>query len=422
MSIEERMTIDERRKYLHSMRKRYKQAGRLGQGHLLDEMETITGLHRKTLTRLMNGPLARKKRLKQRGCTYGAEIDAALRVIAESVDYVCAERLTPNLTWLAGHLAAHAELTITPELLAGLAQISVPTVRRRLARMQQDQRRLPRKGPERANQITREIPMRRIPWDEAQPGHFEIDLVHHCGISASGEYVHTLQWIDVATGWSERVAILGRSYRVMECAFRYILARLPFPILELHPDNGSEFLNQHLIRFFHEQVSGADLSRSRPYHKNDNRKVEQKNSTLVRALIGHDRLDTVEHTCLLNQFYDQMWYYYNFFQPVMHLVEKQITPVAGQLAHVKRRFDQAQTPFDRLCATNAMVEADRQRLRDRRDQTNPRQLRQDIYALRDRLFALPGAVPGSSQDVYQTMLMPTTLTKGADTLVTLSIE
>ena len=149
--------------------------------------------------------------------------------------------------------------------------------------------------------------MRRIPLDEAQPGHFEIDLVHHCGVSASGEYVHTLQWIDVATGWSERVAILGRSYRVMEWAFRYILARLPFPILELHPDNGSEFLNQHLIRFFHEQVSGADLSRSRPYHKNDNRKVEQKNSTLVRALIGHDRLDTVEHTGLLNQFYDQMW-------------------------------------------------------------------------------------------------------------------
>lgn len=264
--------------------------------------------------------------------------------------------------------------------------------------------------------------MRRIPWDEAQPGHLEIDLVHHCGISASGEYVHTLQWIDVATGWSERVAILGRSYRVMEWAFRYILARLPFPILELHPDNGSEFLNQHLIRFFHEQVSGADLSRSRPYHKNDNRKVEQKNSTLVRALIGHDRLDTVEQTCLLNQFYDQMWYYYNFFQPVMHLVEKQITPVAGQLAHVKRRFDQAQTPFDRLCATDAMAEADRQRLRDRRDQTNPRQLRRDIYALRDRLFALPMAVPGSSQDVFQTMLMPTILTKGADTPVTLSFE
>jgi hypothetical protein len=350
--------------------------------------------------------LVRKPRQQQRGCTYGADVDDALRVMAETVDYVCAERLTPNLAWLAEHLAAHGELQATPELLAALAQISVSTVRRRLARIQQDQPRLPRKGPERANQVTRAIPMGRIPWDEAQPGHFEIDLVHHCGVSASGEYVHSLQWIDVATGWSERVAVLGRSYRVMESAFRYILARLPFPVLELHPDNGSEFLNQHLIRFFHEQVSGAQLSRSRPYHKNDNRKVEQKNSTLVRALIGYDRLDTVDQTRLLNLFYDQMWLYYNLFQPVMHQVEKQVTPVAGQLARVKRRFDQAQTPFDRLCATDAISEADRQRLNDLRDQTNPRQLRRDIYALREQLFALPPAVPGSSQDVFHTMLCP----------------
>jgi hypothetical protein len=422
MSIEERMTVDERRKYLHAMRKRYEEAGRAQRGGLLGEMERVTGLHRKALTRLMNGPLVRKKRLKQRGCTYGAEIDDALRVIAESVDYVCAERLTPNLVWLAEHLAAHGELTTTAELLAALGQISVCTVRRRLARIQQDQPHLPRRGPERANQVTREIPMRRIPWDEAQPGHFEIDLVHHCGSSASGDYVHSLQWIDVATGWSERVAVLGRSYRVMEWAFRYILARLPFPVLELHPDNGSEFLNQHLVRFFREQVSGAQLSRSRPYHKNDNRKVEQKNSSLVRALIGYDRLDTVEQTCLLNQFYDQTWHYYNFFQPVMHLVEKHITPVPGQLAHVKRCFDQAHTPFDRLCATDAISQADRLRLHALREQTNPRQLRQAIYARRDRLFALPPAVPGTSQDVFQTMLMPTNLMKGADTLVTLSFE
>lgn len=128
MSIEERMTIDERRKYLHSMRKRYQQASRPEQGRLLDEMETITGLHCKTLTRLLNGVLARKQRQQQRGCTYGAAIDAALRVIAESVDYVCAERLTPNLAWLAEHLAAHGELATTPELQGALAQISVSTV------------------------------------------------------------------------------------------------------------------------------------------------------------------------------------------------------------------------------------------------------------------------------------------------------
>jgi hypothetical protein len=204
--------------------------------------------------------------------------------------------------------------------------------------------------------------MKRIPWNEPEPGHFETDLVHHCGPSASGEYVHTLQLVDVTTGWSERVAVLGRSYRVMRAGFERCLERLPFSVLELHPDNGSEFFNHHLIRFFRDVVQDVDLSRSRPYFKNDNRNVEQKNSTLVRAYLGYDRLDTVEQTRVLNLLYDKMWLYYNFFQPVMHLAEKTVIPVEGRSARVKRRYDQAQTPFDRLCATNAISNQNRHRL------------------------------------------------------------
>jgi len=422
MSTEDKMTLDERRKYLRTMRKRYVEANRKERGQLLDEMQAVTEMHRKALLRLMNGSLARKSRVKQRENTYGLEVDEALRIIAESVDWLCAERLTPNLVWLAEHLATYGELQTNPELLEALGQISISTVERRLARIRQDQPRLPRRGPERANQVSRDIPMKRIPWDEAQPGHFETDLVHHCGPSASGEYVHTLQMLDVATGWSERVALLGRSYRAMEGGFRYILARLPFPILEIHPDNGSEFLNQHLVRFFRDTVRGVELSRSRPYYKNDNRNVEQKNSTLVRAYLGCDRLDTVQQTQVLNRLYDKMWLYYNCFQPVMHLAEKLVVPVEGQAARVIRRYDHAQTPFDRLCATDAISEADRQRLHALRDQTNPRQLRQDIYDLRDHLFTLPCAVPGSTEDVYQTLLLPLTLPKGEDSLVTLSFD
>lgn len=275
MSAEDNMTIDERRKYLRKMKKRYQQAKRQERGRLLDEMQAVTELDRKTLIRLMKGSLERKPRGKQRGQSYGPEVDDALRVIAESLDHVCAERLTPNLVWIAKHLDAHGELEVTPQLLQKLGQVSIATVRRRLERMGQDQPRLPRKGPERANQVTRDIPMKRIPWDEAEPGHFETDLVHHCGSSASGEYVHTLQMVDVATGWSARVAVLGRSYRVMEAAFRAILGRLPFAICEIHPDNGSEFLNDHLVRFFRQTVQGVQLSRSHPYRKNDNRNVEQ---------------------------------------------------------------------------------------------------------------------------------------------------
>ena len=422
MSDEDNMTIDERRKYLRTMRKRYVRAERKERGRLLDEMETVIGLHRKSLIRLMNGSLARKRRLKQREKSYGPEVDDALRVIAESLDHICAERLTPNLVWMAKHLAAHGEMEVTPQLLEKLEQISISTVRRHLAHLQQDQPRLPRKGPERANRVARDIPMKRIPWDEPEPGHFEVDLVHHCGPSPSGEYVHTLQMIDVTTGWSERMAALGRSYLVMEAAFRRILARLPFPVLEIHPDNGSEFLNDHLVRFFRETVRDLQLSRSRPYHKNDNRNVEQKNSTLVRAYLGCDRLDTVEQTQVLNLLYDKMRLYYNLFQPVMHLTEKIIIPVEERPTRVKRRYDQAQTPFDRLCATHAISHEDRHRLQALRDQTNPRQLRQEIYDLLDHLFTLPCAAPGITQDVYQTLAMPITLPKGEDALIALSFE
>jgi len=235
--------------------------------------------------------------------------------------------------------------------------------------------------------------------------------------------------IDVTTGWSERVAVLGRSYLVMEAAFRRILARLPLPVLEIHPDNGSEFLNDHLVRFFRETVRDLQLSRSRPFHKNDNRNVEQpalrspgKNSTLVRAYLGHDRLDTVEQTQILNLLYDKMWLYYNLFQPVLHLTEKIIIPVEKRPTRVKRRYDQAQTPFDRLCATDAISNQDRQRLQASRRQINPRQLRHEIYHLLDDLFTLPCAAPGITQDVYQTLVMPFAIPKGEDSPVTLSID
>ena len=239
MSNEDKMTIDERRKYLRKMKKRYVQVPtRKEKGQLLDEMEAVTELHRKSLTRLMNGSLERQPRQRQRGRTYGPEVQYALSVIAESLDYLCAERLTPNLVWTANHLATHGELEVSPLLLEKLDQISISTAQRVLARIPRDKPRLPRKGPQRTRHITQHIPMIRIPWDLQQPGHFEVDLVHHCGPVAFGEYICTLQMIDVATGWSERRAVLGRSYLIMKDAFRYILARLPFPILELHPDNG----------------------------------------------------------------------------------------------------------------------------------------------------------------------------------------
>jgi hypothetical protein len=418
------MSIDERRKYLRLNQNRYKQADKSARGLLLDEMESITGLHRKSLVRLMASDLKRRPRRRHRGRKYGPEVDDAIRIIAESLDYVCAERLQPNLAWLAQHLSRYGELHVTKQLLEQLNQISISTVKRILKRIRQDQPRLPRRKPSWGNAITREIPMRKIPWNEKEPGHFEADLVHHSGPDVSGQYVHTLQMIDVATGWSERAAILGRSYRVMEDAFLRILARLPFKVLEIHPDNGKEFFNYHLLHFFKDKVKGAHLSRNRPYHKNDNRFVEQKNSTLVRDPLGYERFDTVAHTLAINQLYDMMWLYYNFFQPVMRVTEKIIVPKEGRSSRIKRRYDEAITPLDRLCKTTAISQNLKEQLLAQRSLINPRQLRQTIYDHIDHIRRLPGAQPGSTEDIFQTLDQPIHIPKGKgeDISVTLLFE
>jgi len=406
MSTEDKMTIDERRKYLRIIRQRYRKTNRIGKGRILDEMEAVTGMHRKSLIRLLSGDLERQPRSRERGDAYGPEVEDALRVIAESLDYICADRLKPVLADTARRLAKHGEMEISPPLLEQLECISISTVKRRLARIRQDQPRLSRKPPGSRRKLVQDIPMTRIPWDVQVPGCFETDLVHQCGPRATGEYVCTLQMIDVLTGWSERRAVLGRSYLVMKDAFLYFLARLPFPVQEIHPDNGSEFLNHHMIHFWGEIVQGVRLSRSRPYQKNDNRFVEQKNRTLVRDLLGHDRLDTVAQTLALNHLYDRTWLYYNFFQPVMRMTEKIIIPgTDGQPTRIKRRYDVARTPFDRLCDTTAILPEHRDQLEALRDRTNPRQLRQEIYDWIDYIFSLPNATPGITENVHLTLSM-----------------
>lgn len=388
MPVEEAMTVDERRKYLGLMKGRYEAADWQERGRLLDEMNEVTDMHRKSLIRLLCGPdLLRKPRSEKRGRGYGPEVDDAIRVVSESLDYICAERLKPALPGMASHLCKLGEMHASPELIDQLTGVSIATVGRILRRVGQDSYRLPRKGPQKTNQVARDIPMGRMPWDITEPGHFEVDLVHHCGPATVGEYIHTLQMVDVATGWSERVAILGRSQREMELGFKRIEARLPIPIIRLHPDNGGEFINHHIIRYWKEATKGLELMRSRPFDKNDNRFVEQKNSSLVRAYLGKDRFDTSEQCTMMNFLYDQMWVYYNLFQPVMRLAEKQLLPQENGVYKVKHKYDIAQTPFQRLGHTTAISQENKGQLTALRDRTNPRQLRKEIYILLDDLLA-----------------------------------
>jgi len=386
MASEERMTVDERRKYLKVVALRYAKAGRAQRSALLTEMEAVTGLHRKSLLRLLHGPTLDRapKRRRIRGRRYDLEVVGVVRVVWESLDYVCAERLAPALLPTAQQLARWEELVLTPAVEASLRTISRATVQRLLQRFQQDTPKLPRRKPQPPNRLLREVPMGRLPWTTRTPGSFETDLVHHCGPVVAGEYVHTLQLVDIATGWSERTAVLGRSQAAMVEGFRRVQARLPFPITHLHPDNGSEFFNNHLLRYFGEAVTGLKLSRSRPYHKNDNRFVEQKNATLVRAYVGYERQDTLGQWAALNVLYDQLWTYYNLFQPVLHLTRKEL--VNGKL---QRRWDRAQTPYQRLLASGVLSPEQEARLARLYAETNPRRLREAVYQAVERLWQKP---------------------------------
>jgi hypothetical protein len=388
MPNNERMSIDERRKYLKLVAPRYAKARQKERGELLTEMGEVTKLHRKSLIRLMNMPnldrAPKKQRFKRK--RYGTAVADVVQVVWESLDYVCAERLTPVLLDTAQLLARWEELVLTAEVEVALGTISRASVQRLLKRFKQDTPRLPRRRPQPPNRLLRQVPMERLSWDTEVPGTFEVDLVHHSGPVAAGEYVHTLQLVDIATGWSERVALLGRSQEAMVRGFRKVQERLPFPIKHLHPDNGSEFFNDHLIRYFGEKITGLRLSRSRPYHKNDNRFVEQKNSTLVRAYIGYDRLDNGAQCAALNTLYDQLWIYYNLFQPVMHMIEKEVIDGKPHRTH-----DKAKTPYQRLLACNLLLPEQKTRLDDLRAKTNPRDLHREIYQAVEQLWQHPAS-------------------------------
>jgi hypothetical protein len=407
MTTEEKMNIDERYKYLRIQQTRYKQAQtRQEKQVLLNEMAEVTGLQRKYLIQLMGqARLQRRRRSRERDKTYKQDVAAVLTLVWEAQDYICPERLVGVLVFTAEQLARSGELALGPRLKAQLHAISASTVRRHLPpaaayRVTRARKRL-------QNVHQQAIPIRRIPWDTREPGHFELDLVHHCGDTAEGEYVYTLQMVNVATGWSGRRAILGRSYIVVADALYYLFHQIPFPVLEVHPDNGGEFLNHQLWRFLHEFYPALDYSRSHPGTPNDNRFVEQKNSTLVRAFLGDVRLDTVQQTRFLNRIYDQMHPYHNFIQPVMRQLAKTWVPNADDTGgYLRRTHDDAQPPVVRLCASKTLPVEKRELLLAQRRDLNPLALRRKIHADLQHLFTYPGAVPGQPESAFETLACP----------------
>jgi len=305
---EKKMTINARFEYLRVMQVKYLMAaGRKAKSELLDQMESVTHLGRKYLIALMNGlPLQRHTRCRERQRVYDEEVTQAIETVADALDWICAERLQPTLRQTAQRLITFGEMEATSAVLDKLGRI--------LQRIRPTER-LPRAYPGRRAETSAQqaVPISIIPWNEPEPGHFEVDLVHHGLPDTDGNLVCTLQFIDVLTGWSERFAIMGFAFGTIWDALQAFRRRCPIPPREIHTDNGSEFINCALIAYFGKELLHTSQTRGRPGHHNDNRFVEQKNSSLVRAYFGSLPLHTSLQRQSLDQIYEEMWLYYNFF-------------------------------------------------------------------------------------------------------------
>ena len=402
------MTLQERNKYLSIMRIRYRYqqaSGRKEKSELLDEMVRTTGMNRDYLIYKIRQPMRRQTRRRERGKTYGPEVDVALSKMAQAQHYICAERLAGYLMETAENLAKHGKLYLDAHLREQLQRISVSTIRRHLKALPDTLRRPAQQAV--PHTLLRQIPIRRIPWDVREPGYCEVDLVHHGGPDPRDQFGYTLQVIDVATGWSGRRAILGRSYVVVADALHTIFEQFPFPVVQLHVDNGSEFLNHLLIRFLQQFYPAIELLRSAPRHPNDNRFVEQKNYTLVRAFTGDWRLDTVTQTHFLNTIYALMDSYYNLWQPVLHQVEKRFVPADDMhAAHTRRIHDHPIPPLERLIASSLLSPEALNTLCAQQQAIDLFALHDQILAKFQHLFAYPAANRDNPENVFETLAHP----------------
>ena len=398
-----------KREYLARMQGRYLQASKREKGRLLDEVVEVTGYHRRHALRVLRhgrfpdpklaavqglAPGGDGGRPRQGGGrppgrprVYSSVVVGALRAAAEASGWLCGTRLAPFLPELVPALEAEGELRLRPADRAQLLAMSARTIDRRLRpfRLQRDPRNWHGLGTTKPGTLLKDqVPIRTsTPWEDQRPGFLEIDLVAHCGTTTEGFYLNTLVGTDVATGWTECVGVRGKSQRAVFAGVELGRARLPMPLLGLDSDNGSEFLNNHLVRSCTQEE--LTFTRSRPYWKNDQAHVEQKNWSVVRRLIGYGRYESEAALVQLNRVYHLLRVWTNFWQPSLKLVAKERDAATGK---TRKKYDTAQTPYRRLLASGVLDEAQERALAATFAASGPAGLRRRLAAAVEQLGRL----------------------------------
>ena len=374
--------MNARNQYLKVLQRKYLMAkSRKEKSLILDEYCKNTHQNRKYVIRKIRSCISLK--VRRRGgkpIIYDGYVKAALAKLWDIFDEPCGQRLAPLLKIEVDRLRQLEEIFIPNEIAEKLKRISPRTIDRALRR-QKEALYLNRKYRQKRNPlIYQRIPVKAGGWDRCVPGQLQVDLVEHCGRSASGVFGNTVSVAEVAFGWWEGEAVSGKGQEVSFDALKRIRQRSPFRWIHVHPDNDKSFINWHLFRYC--EAEELEFSRSRFYKKNDNNFVEQKNSTHVRSVIGHLRYDTEKELKIINSLYrNELRLYKNFFQPVMKLKEK-----IRDKGKVHRKYDIPKTPYQRIMESEKIPEETKKKLRELYQRLNPAELKRGIDEKIHQLF------------------------------------
>jgi hypothetical protein len=377
------MSLKSKRELVEAIRPRYKKATGMEKESILNEFIANTGYHRKSAIRALNYSYkATGNRKAGRKKIYLGEVVVALEMIWEVLGRICSSRLKPFLPEIVTVMERTGELRLSKENKELLLAMSRATIDRCLKRARFTPAVRGRSTTKPGSLLKGNIPVKVFtPWDDEKPGFVEIDLVAHCGVSVEGVYLNTLTATDIATGWTECLGLANKTQTAVLEAIVELRRRLPFPLLGIDSDNGSEFINEALFKYCNKEK--IDFTRSRPYHKNDQAHVEQKNWSVVRHTIGYERMETDEALVQLRAIYDDLRLYINYFQPTLKLVGKK--QVDG---HTKRIYDEAKTPYRRVLAMADLPILAKARLPEQYMRLNPVALRTSIDAKVDQLYKI----------------------------------
>jgi len=367
--------------YVAALRRRYLASGRKEKGRILDEFVEVTGYHRKAAIRLLRNKRKEPPGHRGRPGRYSGATQY-LRAIWEASDRLCSRRLQPFMSEMVRVLRQYGEQRIDADMEAQLCKMSPATIDRLLRPWRQVGGRRPLSTTRPGSLLKSSIPIRTFAdWQENKPGFLEIDLVAHCGESVDGFYLNTLSTVDVASGWTECLPVWGKGQVRVRSAVHRVRQRLPFGLLGVDSDNGSEFINQCFHSYcIQEKIT---FTRSRSYKKNDSCHVEQKNGNVVRRLVGYDRYTSRTAFECLERLYDTVRLYVNFFQPTMKLWSK-----TRRGARVHKVYETAQTPYQRLLKLGVLTEAKRTEMTAIYHGLNPVLLLKQINSHLEQLWRL----------------------------------